>query len=446
MSRRKNNPTPAIASSFVTGLGSGLGYALARDVWSMASGRRQNPPSYLGRFVPTANPAKVGKGAVPTNWEGGGFSARLFVGLNVGRKKSWSAADVKRLVAKVRESQVGSPDSSFILQRGLYSQPGVGVVDEESVQVAIYDTGKVKRGGWRPSTKAEWKREILHLARALATALCQDEVIVDLRHLNVTFYAAGVKAKPTAECKSKLRRAANPKLVVVNPSYASGLGSSKSWKRRRYQNGKDTWRLKYANGVRAMVHRTGRKGFGAYEWWVMMGRRKIASGTASLLAQAKAHAMENAIPFAVEKRARKASRKNPVEGGDRFRGTKAEVVAWIEARQGKKLSASDRKLFEKMWRQSQTFHKTGTMEVVVGDAPKGTPRILGAAGPLLQVDYQVKNDGSWRNGEWTHKAGDRARKNTSPPAWAAWDAEGRMVVVDALGSQMRMKPTHGYVG
>jgi hypothetical protein len=397
-------------------------------------------------------------------------SARLFVGLNVGRKQAYRIDDVVWLVTRMRESQGASPDSTFITQRGIYSQPGVGKVDEKSVQVVIYDDSG--------TAKSRWKSQMLGIAKHLANSMCQDSVVVDLRENNVSYWVGGVKGNlSSAKCQSQLQRAANPKLVVINPKVRGGLTAAQ---RKRVKASADPREL--AMGIaEEMEHTTSKRtaerialdhlaedphyytklaeAMGHNPAWLelvagglvgygvgrahggakcLVGRAKRAAGRAKKKLTRK---KDNPKITAKKRRKRKVNPK-----GGKFRGTKAEVLAFIERTQGRKLTAAERRLFDKMARQAQTFHGTDDIEVVVGDAPSGTPKILAGAGPLLNVDYKVVNKGSHRKGEWTHKAGDHARQRMSPPAWAAWGPDGRMVVVDAHGSRMRMKPTHGYVG
>jgi len=104
-----------------------------------------------------------------------------------------------------------------------------------------------------------------------------------------------------------------------------------------------------------------------------------------------------------------------------------------------------------------TFHdETGRPaeieKLVPVEAPPGTPLFVAGAGPLLNVDYEVQQKGSWRRGKWTHKAGDHGRTSKkTAPAWVGWVPGGkgktrRMVFLEPPGSKMHFKPTHGIVG
>ena len=102
------------------------------------------------------------------------WSARIFVGLNVGGAPRWTPDDVVKLVLEVRVAQVGRPDASFIVQRGLYSQ-GPDVIDETSVQVAIMNLPY-----WNVSKDA-FKEQMVELADRLAEELDQESVILEIQ-------------------------------------------------------------------------------------------------------------------------------------------------------------------------------------------------------------------------------------------------------------------------
>jgi hypothetical protein len=141
---------------------------------------------YPGQFVP--NGAVELHGAEPnpaTRFKKGSRAARLFVGLNVGKKPRWNVNDVVRIVKRVRREQTGSVGASFLTQRGLYSS-GRSIVNEKSVQVVILDEQAL---GAR-----KWKDQIVELAEALAEELKQEVVIVELQKSGIVDDVYGVKA------------------------------------------------------------------------------------------------------------------------------------------------------------------------------------------------------------------------------------------------------------
>ena len=117
---------------------------------------------------------------------GGGLAARIFVGLNVGRAKAWTEDEVVEAVRTVRESQGAPPDASFLTQLGIYSEPGVGIVEEPSMQIVLIDT--------QGTDKDVWERQMKELGERLRERFLQKEVIVELQERGVVTDVFGVKA------------------------------------------------------------------------------------------------------------------------------------------------------------------------------------------------------------------------------------------------------------
>lgn len=109
-------------------------------------------------------------GAVP-------LTARLFVGLNVGGTPTYSVDDVVRITRRVREAQGEAPDSSFLLQRGIFTGRG-GVVEEDSVQVIIFDFG----GG-----RDKFEAEMVELAETLLSELQQETIYVEMQERGIAY-------------------------------------------------------------------------------------------------------------------------------------------------------------------------------------------------------------------------------------------------------------------
>lgn len=152
--------------------------------WGSPNGRSN------GRFIPKGQIKWHGPRLNPTLWDAAEtWAARMFVGLSIGRDKAWSENDVVQIVKAVREKQVGSPDSSFIMQRGLYTQTVDGenvVVDETSVQVIIINLPQ-----WSVPSDA-FIEQMVALAEKLAQDLRQMEVIVEIQKNGMTQTTIGV--------------------------------------------------------------------------------------------------------------------------------------------------------------------------------------------------------------------------------------------------------------
>jgi hypothetical protein len=108
---------------------------------------------------------------------GGGLSARLFLGLNVGKKQAWTMEEVVEAVTTIRASQGAPPDASYIAQLGTYTQADVGLVEEPSVQIIIIDT--------QGTDKDVWERQMRELSQALQERFLQKEVILEIQDKGV---------------------------------------------------------------------------------------------------------------------------------------------------------------------------------------------------------------------------------------------------------------------
>jgi len=70
----------------------------------------------------------------------GGLSARLFVGLSVGQVPRYTIRQVVDATIEIRKSQKQLPDSTFLAQKGVYTESKSGqLVEENSVQIIIID-------------------------------------------------------------------------------------------------------------------------------------------------------------------------------------------------------------------------------------------------------------------------------------------------------------------
>ena len=103
----------------------------------------------------------------------GGYSARIFVGLNVGQRKAYNVDDVVKIVWNVRKKQKRSGDASILAQRGIYEDRKGKRVVEPSVQVVLIDLAG--------TPAKEFTHEMVELAEALCHKLKQETVILEIQ-------------------------------------------------------------------------------------------------------------------------------------------------------------------------------------------------------------------------------------------------------------------------
>lgn len=140
-----------------------------------------------GSFRPYGDLYFVGALRNPRIWQSpGGLAARIIVGFNVGDKPKWELKDVIPIVKRVRKEQGYPPNSTFVLQEGLYQhrEPEKGVVQEKGTQVIIID-----EWGTPPE---QFDREMVELAETLARELQQKEVILEIQERGITQSVSGV--------------------------------------------------------------------------------------------------------------------------------------------------------------------------------------------------------------------------------------------------------------
>lgn len=130
-------------------------------------------------------------------WESyNGLSGYFFIGLNVGDRRKWGLWDVVDSVRSLLRGMGRDEDSSYIVQRGVYThakeegQPDDAprkVIEEPSVQVVVFDS--------YPATKPEvFLKQMQDIGTALAEKLQQETIIVDVRRANVSIGTYGMKA------------------------------------------------------------------------------------------------------------------------------------------------------------------------------------------------------------------------------------------------------------
>lgn len=129
------------------------------------------------RFKPTGKLKTRHEGATENPVKrigGGGYSARMFVGLNVGQTQKFDEDDVVEIIFKVRKKQKALADASILSQKGIYEDKAGDVVQEPSVQVIIIDTVGVP--------KRQFVSEMKDLAETLRKKMKQELVILEIQH------------------------------------------------------------------------------------------------------------------------------------------------------------------------------------------------------------------------------------------------------------------------
>jgi hypothetical protein len=110
---------------------------------------------------------------------GGGLSARLFVGLNVGDTPTHSIEDVVKVVG---DNYKGS--ASFIAQKGIYIDDHNHAIHEDSVQVLLFaDT----------DSEEKFLDEMTKLGETLASKLQQESVVLELQKKGISQGVYGVR-------------------------------------------------------------------------------------------------------------------------------------------------------------------------------------------------------------------------------------------------------------
>jgi len=128
------------------------------------------PNGRTERFGLTMNPAvQIAK----VTW-----SARLFIGFNVGDKPTWTLAKVVALVKKFRTAQGEDPDATFFATRGLYTERKAArsrLINEDGCQVVILNMSDP------PKPEAEFRDQMVDLGERLVTRMKQDKIYVEIQ-------------------------------------------------------------------------------------------------------------------------------------------------------------------------------------------------------------------------------------------------------------------------
>jgi hypothetical protein len=119
------------------------------------------------------------------------FSARLFVGFNVGGSPVWTVDDVKSQAFFLRQEMGADPDLSIWAGEGIF-QGKHKLVSEESAQIVILDFGK------------DWNKFVdpmIPFAGMLARRLLQESVALQLNDHGVSHFS---KMIPSGLSKAEL--------------------------------------------------------------------------------------------------------------------------------------------------------------------------------------------------------------------------------------------------
>jgi hypothetical protein len=140
-----------------------------------------HPDGSMRRFRPKGKLRMHHEGMMPnptSRLGGGGYSARLFVGLAVGQKTTYTEDDIVDLVWRTRKKQKRSADASILSQKGIYEDRSGQRVVEPSVQIIILDfSGQPKKA---------FVKEMVGLGEVLRKRLKQETVILEIQRRGVT--------------------------------------------------------------------------------------------------------------------------------------------------------------------------------------------------------------------------------------------------------------------
>ena len=126
----------------------------------------------------------------------GGYSARVLIGLNVGDTPKYTIQQIVNATKEIRQKQYTvkhgkkeheRPDSSFLAQKGLYTDSQSGkVIDEDSVQIVIIDLSG--------ASKEIFTKQMTDLGEKLRKRFEQQSVIVEIQHRGIVQQVFGVEA------------------------------------------------------------------------------------------------------------------------------------------------------------------------------------------------------------------------------------------------------------
>lgn len=136
-----------------------------------------------GKVICHDDEATAGE-ATRTRYGKGGFSARIFVGLNVGEEGKYTVDDVVKAIVEIRKEQGAGPDASILTQKGIYEDKKSRTIIEDSVQIIIIDLAGLDQ--------EVFTEQMLDLAETMLDRFEQETVIVEIQKRGVVTDVYGV--------------------------------------------------------------------------------------------------------------------------------------------------------------------------------------------------------------------------------------------------------------
>lgn len=134
-------------------------------------------------FTPdSGRPKSTGRSVAnnPSEFEGDGvYSALVIVGLEARSGAKHEIGEVIDAVKRVREKQVGNPDSSFMYQKGLYKYKSGRVGEEDSVRIIMMNVEGTDK---EKETNEEFKKNVLTMTEELCEKFDQELIFVEFQN------------------------------------------------------------------------------------------------------------------------------------------------------------------------------------------------------------------------------------------------------------------------
>lgn len=117
----------------------------------------------------------------------GGYSARIFIGLNVGTKTEYTLEDIMRATLAYRKKHGKAADGSFLGQKGIYEDRKKRIIEEPSVQIVLIDLSGM--------SEKRWTFEMTGLAKHLREKFKQETVILEIQNRGLVTALYSVTAR-----------------------------------------------------------------------------------------------------------------------------------------------------------------------------------------------------------------------------------------------------------
>lgn len=127
---------------------------------------------------------------IPNKWRSKQppYAARLLVGFSVGHVATYDMMDLVRLVRSVRKEQLGTVDSSFVYQKGIFTHSDGTQVVEDAAQVIILNLSE-------DVSLTEFRRQMLELAEVIRESMQQEMVILEIQKGGRVLVTYGIDAE-----------------------------------------------------------------------------------------------------------------------------------------------------------------------------------------------------------------------------------------------------------